>query len=50
MTEKWKRLNGEDIEDLGNTILSDIAHSDTEDLEFYIGGDSQCLQVKLNSQ
>ena len=41
MIEKWKRFNGEDIEDLGNTILSDIAHSDTEDLEFYIGGDSQ---------
>ena len=41
MTEKWKRLNGEDIEDLGNTILSDIADSDSEDLEFYIGGDSQ---------
>ena len=41
MTEKWKRFNGKDIEDLGNTILSDIASSDTEDLEFYIGGDSQ---------
>ena len=38
---QWKRFNGEDIEDLGNTILSDIANSDTEDLEFYIGGDSQ---------
>ena len=38
---QWKRLNGENIEDLGNTILSDIATSDTEDLEFYIGGDSQ---------
>ena len=40
MTEKWKRFNGEDIEDLGDTILSDIASADTEDLEFYIGGDS----------
>ena len=39
MTEKWKRFNGGDIEDLGNTILSDIAISDTEDLEYYIGGD-----------
>ena len=41
MMEKWKRLNGENIEDLGNTILSDIANSDTDNLEFYIGGDSQ---------
>ena len=39
--KQWKRLNGDTIEDLGNTILSDIANSDTEDLEFYIGGDSQ---------
>ena len=47
MTEKWKRFNGGDIEDLGNTILSDIANSNTKDLEFYIGGDSQYNNGKV---
>ncbi len=46
MTE-WKRLNGDDVEDLSNTILSDISNSDTEDLEFYIGGDSQWNNGKV---
>jgi len=45
--KQWKRLNGDTIEDLGNTILSDIANSDTEDLEFYIGGDSQWNNGKV---
>ena len=46
MTE-WKRLNGDDIEDLSNTILSDISNSDSEDLEFYIGGDSHWNNGKV---
>ena len=40
MTE-WKRLNGDSVGDLSNTILTDITTAGTDDLEFYIGGDSQ---------
>ena len=47
MTGKWKRFSGKDIGDLSDTILSDIANSDTEDLEFYIGGDSQWNNGKI---
>ena len=35
------------MEDLGNIILSDIANSDTGDLEFYIGGDSHWNNSKV---
>ena len=47
MIGKWKRFNGDNIEDLGNIILSDVANSDSEDLEFYIGGDSQYNNGKV---
>ena len=40
MTE-WRRFNGDSVRDLSNTILTDITTTDTDDLEFYIGGDSQ---------
>ena len=40
MTE-WKRFNGDSVEDLSNTILTDITTAGTDNLEFYIGGDSQ---------
>jgi len=43
----WKRFNGEDIGDLSETILSDITTADTDDLEFYIGGDSQSSMNKV---
>ena len=43
----WKRFNGNDIGDLAETILSDITTSDTDDLEFYIGGDSQSSMNKV---
>ena len=41
MTEEWKRFSGDNVEDLSSTILTDITTAGTEDLEFYIGGDSQ---------
>ena len=41
MIETWKRFSGDSVEDLSNTILTDITTAGTEDLEFYIGGDSQ---------
>ena len=41
MIKKWKRLNGNNIEDLSDTILADIVTAETDNLEFYIGGDSQ---------
>ena len=41
MNSKWKRFNGDSVGDLSNTILTDITTAGTDDLEFYIGGDSQ---------
>jgi len=46
MTE-WKRFNGESVGDLSSTILTDITTAGTDDLEFYIGGDSQASLHKV---
>jgi len=47
MTEEWKRFSGDNVEDLSSTILTDITTAGTDDLEFYIGGDSQASLHKV---
>jgi len=40
-TSMWKRISGEYIPDLEETLLRDISRTDTNDLKFYVGADSQ---------
>ena len=40
MIYEWKRLTGEGIHDLSDTLLTDIANSPTDNLKFYVGCDS----------
>jgi len=37
----WHRFYGENIEDLEQTILTDVTEVSTDDLEFIVGADSQ---------
>lgn len=41
---KWKRFTGEQIVDLEQTLLTDIANRSEESLAFYMGGDSMKRQ------
>ena len=43
----WKRLTGEEVHDLSETLLTDIANSPTDNLKFYVGCDSLWDKRKL---
>lgn len=43
----WKRISGEYVSNLEETLLVDISRIDTNDLKFYVGADSQYSKGKI---
>lgn len=45
--KNWKRLTGEKINDLGETVLADINSYPDSDIKFYCGCDSQVIKQRI---
>lgn len=45
--KNWKRLTGEKLENIKDTILADVAKYPDKEIKFYVGCDSQLIKHKI---